>query len=133
MLKSILIILYTTLMLSAVLSPEKADLDITVSNIEVQRGGEIWIGLYDKANNFGKIGKELSKKQVAVTKNGVLTVTFYEVPVGTYSVAVFHDDNRNGHFDKNFFGQPEEGHAFMDKKFSLKTGVKKNLDVELCY
>jgi len=133
MLKSILIILYALFMLSAIHTEEKVDLDITVSNIKVERGGEIWIGLYDKAKNFGKIGKEISRKQVAVAKNGVLTITFYELPVGTYSIAVFHDDNRNGAFDKNFFGQAKEGHAFLNKKFSLQADIKMNLDIELSY
>ena len=33
---------------------------------------------------------------------------------GTYAVAVYHDENDNHHFDKNFFGLPAEGYGFSN-------------------
>ncbi len=33
---------------------------------------------------------------------------------GTYAVAVFHDENDNHHFDRNFLGLPAEGYGFSN-------------------
>ena len=33
---------------------------------------------------------------------------------GTYAVAIYHDENGNKKFDKNFFGLPTEGFGFSN-------------------
>ncbi len=33
---------------------------------------------------------------------------------GAYAVAVYHDENGNGHFDRNFLGLPAEGFGFSN-------------------
>ena len=33
---------------------------------------------------------------------------------GIYAVAVYHDENDNHHFDKNFLGLPAEGYGFSN-------------------
>lgn len=33
---------------------------------------------------------------------------------GTYAVAIYHDENNNHHFDRNFLGLPAEGYGFSN-------------------
>ena len=45
---------------------------------------------------------------------------FADIPPGTYALAVFHDENRNGTLDTNWLGIPTEGYGFSnDVKASL--------------
>ena len=45
---------------------------------------------------------------------------FEDIPPGTYALAVFHDENRNGTLDTNWLGIPTEGYGFSnDVKASL--------------
>ena len=39
------------------------------------------------------------------------TVTFKDVPAGTYAVSYIHDENGNGKMDTNFMGIPKEGYG----------------------
>ena len=33
---------------------------------------------------------------------------------GTYAIAIYHDENNNHHFDRNFLGLPSEGYGFSN-------------------
>ncbi len=45
---------------------------------------------------------------------------FADIPPGTYALAVFHDEHRNGTLDTNWLGIPTEGYGFSnDVKASL--------------
>lgn len=39
---------------------------------------------------------------------------FRDVPPGTYAIAAMHDENRNGHLDRNWLGIPTEGYGFSE-------------------
>jgi uncharacterized protein (DUF2141 family) len=56
---------------------------------------------------------------VGPVKADSLTLTFENLPFGTYAVSVHHDINENGRLDKNFFGIPREpfGVSNNPKKF----------------
>ena len=50
-----------------------------------------------------------------VTLVGLSTEACFKVETpGTYAVAVYHDENDNHHFDKNFLGLPAEGYGFSN-------------------
>ena len=38
---------------------------------------------------------------------------------GTYAVAIYHDENDNHHFDRNFLGLPSEGYGFSNNAAPL--------------
>lgn len=70
---------------------------------------------------------------------------FNEVPAGTYGVAVFHDENKNGQLDFSSMGMPLEGYghsnnpakrpgepSFDETKFSL-TQPTATIDISLIY
>lgn len=92
--------------------------------------GKMFIALYNTETEF------LIKEYKGIISNLVnksCTVTFKDIPAGTYAVSIFHDENDNGELDTNFFGIPTEDYGcsndatgFMgppkwsDAKFSLK-------------
>jgi uncharacterized protein (DUF2141 family) len=68
--------------------------------------------------------------------NGESRCRFVPVPIGSYAVACFHDENGNGKLDRGLFGIPKEGTVvsnrakgfmgppkFDDAKFSLAGGA----------
>ena len=44
---------------------------------------------------------------------------FMDIPPGTYSLAVIHDENMNGKLDTNWLGVPKEGYGFSNDATSL--------------
>jgi uncharacterized protein (DUF2141 family) len=40
---------------------------------------------------------------------------FFDIPPGTYALAVIHDENMNGKLDANWLGIPTEGYGFSKK------------------
>ena len=50
----------------------------------------------------------------APAHEGVVHVGIFGVPLGTYAVQVFHDENDNLRIDRNFLGLPTEGMGFSN-------------------
>lgn len=71
--------------------------------------GRIVISIFNSPDTFFSPDKfryhELNVAESIV--NGKVSTTF-ELPVGEYAVAVYHDSNDNGKMDTNFIGIPEE-------------------------
>ncbi|WP_138433822.1 DUF2141 domain-containing protein [Winogradskyella algicola] len=93
--------------------------------------GKMFIAVYDSETDF--LDKSY-KGVISSITNKSCTVTFKEIPEGTYAVSIFHDENDNGKLDSNFVGIPKEDYGcsnnakgFMgppkwkDAKFDLKT------------
>jgi len=88
------------------------ELTVRVHDIRNSRG-TVHIGIFNTPDGFPKTGGELQGATVAV-HGGVATASF-EVPAdGNYAVAVYHDENGNGIFDRNFLGIPKEGYGFSN-------------------
>lgn len=115
------------------------DITVVVKNAE-NDNGQMFFGLHDNENDFLK--KEIRGDIKKIT-DGTSTITFKNVPVGTYAVSVFHDENDNGKLDTNSFGIPNEDYGcsnnakgFMgppkweNAKFELKDG-NQNLIINL--
>lgn len=51
---------------------------------------------------------------VLIDNKEVVTITFENVPEGTYGVSVIHDSNGNGELDANSFGMPVEDYGFSN-------------------
>ena len=92
-----------------------SDLSIKIKNIE-NSFGFIHIALYDDSKNFPKqTGKKLGIKKKAndFLKDG--GVILKNLNSGTYAVAVYHDENSNGRFDR-LLGLPIEKYGFRKSK-----------------
>ncbi|MFT7344711.1 MAG: hypothetical protein ACI9XP_001298 [Lentimonas sp.] len=109
-------------------------LKIEVTGFENDKG-TARIGVYNKKEDFGKDGKQISGYVVKiVNKKAYIEVT--DLPAGWYALAAYHDVNENDKIDKNFIGIPTEIYGFsrnarstfstpdyMDATFQLKDTV----------
>lgn len=69
------------------------------------------VALYRTPDGFAtKAGRFM--EVVLPARRGANEAVFSNVPVGSYGLAAFHDENDNVEFDKNFFGFPQEGFGF---------------------
>lgn len=102
---------------------------VNVTNVSSNEG-KIIIGLYDNEADFLKKSFEGKRTEI---KDNSCTVTFANIPEGTYAISLFHDENGNGKIDTNFMHIPKEDYGcsnnargFMgppkwkDAKFELK-------------
>ena len=102
-------ILFALLLLSAtVAKAQKNTVTVQVENLRSEKGA-CRAYLFDNAKSFpSEMDKALASKSVAI--NGTKAIlTFENVPVGTYAISVFHDENNNNTLDTNFIGIPKEG------------------------
>lgn len=83
---------------------------VSVRNLR-KKSGDLFIGWYVKPEGFRVLESAYYKRVVPVKDQETLTATF-QVPTGTYAVAIFLDANRNGQLDTNFFGAPVEPYGF---------------------
>ena len=76
--------------------------------------GVVQFALY---NEEGSIPDEKYAKYykllTATINDGTSSVTFTDLPVGTYVINILHDENRNGEVDKGFV-LPKEGLGFSN-------------------
>ena len=85
-----------------------AKLVLSISNFE-STVGRVFISIYNNSDTF--LGKEKFQKRELVVADAIVdgkVSTAFDLPVGEYAVAVFHDDNDNGKMDSNFIGIPNE-------------------------
>lgn len=73
--------------------------------------GTVHVALYDSADAFAKSDGMLADLVVPASAP---TATFDHLKPGIYAVAVYHDENANGHFDRGFLGIPKEGYGFSN-------------------
>lgn len=88
-------------------------LQIAVSGMRTTKGN-ITITIYpDDPAHFLNGAYKLARQHVAVTLP-VTHACFVVAAPGRYAVALFGDENNNGHFDTNFLGIPIEGYGFSN-------------------
>lgn len=93
--------------------PNQVRLQIDVSGMHTTKG-DITITIYpDDSAHFLDGAYKLARQHIAVTLP-VTHACFVVAAPGYYAVALFGDENRNGHFDTNFLGIPTEGYGFSN-------------------
>lgn len=75
--------------------------------------GKAYVALFRPTDDFPKVSGQYKAKVIEIN-NKTASVTFENVPIGTYAVAVFHDKNKNGILDKNLVGAPTEDYGFSN-------------------
>ena len=75
--------------------------------------GSVFIGLYATPSKFLNGNQNDAMKKVRAS-TGPITVTFDNLPPGTYAVGAYHDENGNDHLDTDFIGLPTEGYALSN-------------------
>ncbi len=136
------VLLITVLFFGVNIFAQNGQVDVTVKGINVKKGGIVKIGLYKK-DGFPELGKELIGENVKVTKSEI-EVSFKDVPVGIYAIAIIQDKNSDGEHNTNLFGAPTEPYGFSnnvygrfgppdfeDVSFEVKNGEKVLLTVNI--
>jgi uncharacterized protein (DUF2141 family) len=71
--------------------------------------GQVGCLLFNSARGYPKDpGAALQRKWCAIASSESVC-PFDPIPAGTYAVACFHDENKNGKLDTGLFGIPTEG------------------------
>ncbi len=120
-----------------------SDLEIIVDNLR-NSSGFIRFALYNKEYGFPENEHKIDKIDIQLESKKMKTV-FKNLSPGNYAVAMFHDENGNNEFDKNFFGFPLEGFGFSNdakiffgpptfKDAAVEIGnVRKTIKIEINY
>jgi uncharacterized protein (DUF2141 family) len=83
-------------------------LTVTILNFR-NNEGQVSVALYNKEEAFPKSPDKAVKLLLAPIRDKKSIVVFESLPPGEYAISVFHDENKNGKMDSNFFGIPKEG------------------------
>ena len=98
-------------MLMASVEMAPAQLSVEITHL-TQSGGTLRVALYKPGAKFGKTTPDFYKNS-PVNQSGDQVVSF-EVPPGTYAIAVYHDLNDNNKLDRNLIGYPKEPFGFSN-------------------
>ena len=74
--------------------------------------GHVLLALYRPQDGFSETKPTAFRKQTIPAHAGTLTVQLDDLPIGTYAIALIHDENDNLKIDTGFFGIPTEGFCF---------------------
>jgi uncharacterized protein (DUF2141 family) len=133
-----------TASLSTAEAPATGVLTIRISQLH-SNTGQVGCALFNSAAGFPSEPTKAIQTRWCAIKDQASTCAFDPIPAGTYAVACFHDENKNGQLDKGLFGIPKEGtvasnHAkgtmgpppFDKAKFSFP-GAATTLDLRMGY
>lgn len=96
------------------------DLQIVVDGVQRQQG-QVCISLFAGSQGFpDRSDRAIRAQCVPVGKR--TAVTFGNIALGNYAIAVYHDRNGNGKLDRNFLGIPTEGFGFSRNPV-IRTGA----------
>lgn len=92
-------------------SQNSGDFVIVVNNIK-DSDGIIQLALFNNAESF--LEDAYLTKSVKVNNTGSATITFKDLPFGTYALSIFNDLNDNEELDTNAIGIPKEPFGFSN-------------------
>jgi len=76
--------------------------------------GNVRCSLFSSAEDFPNNGDLLARTVTAPIVARTATCEFAGVAPGIYAVVLFHDENGDGKFNRDWFGLPEEGYGFSN-------------------
>jgi uncharacterized protein (DUF2141 family) len=88
--------------------PPTGVLTVRVSQLR-SNDGQVGCMLYNSAKGFPTDPSAAAQKKWCTISNKTSTCGFDPIPAGTYAVACFHDENKDGKLDTGLFGIPREG------------------------
>lgn len=93
-------------------APATAELRVLVKGL-VSNKGRVRFRLFGTADTYNRQDEAFREEFVAIS-NRMSQWVVKGVPAQVYSVVVYHDENANGKFDRNFLGIPEESYGFSN-------------------
>ena len=85
---------------------------VTIDGVRSAQGN-VFVGLYASPSKFLN-GNQCDAMKRVKASAAPITVTFDNLPPGTYAVGAYHDENANDHLDTNLLGLPIEGYALSN-------------------
>ncbi len=78
--------------------------------------GQIKVGIEKSAAEFdqGPLHEARYRGETVLSKEGRIEVLFRDLPLGSYAVKSFHDEDGNGQLNTNFMGIPTEDYGFSN-------------------
>ena len=141
--KTLVIKIFLLLLPAAAINAQ--DVEVTITGIRNTRG-QMGLGVFRDNETFKKekayrdlqfVKKDISKGEMKVR---------FDLPPGTYGIALVDDENSDGVMEYNRLGIPKEGFGFSDyyhtglKKpkfdsfsFTLEKGQKKSIKIKVRY
>ena len=98
-------------------------LTVQVEGLKNQTG-EVCLAIFSGSRGFPSGSQDVVKSQCILIDNNPLTVTFGDLPFGSYAVAIYHDFNQDKQLNQNFLGIPTEGFGFSNDA-PIRTGPAK--------
>jgi uncharacterized protein (DUF2141 family) len=124
--------------------PPTAVLTVRVSSLR-SNDGQVGCMIYNAPKGFPTDSSAALQRRWCPIEKSASACAFDPIPAGTYAVACFHDENKNGKLDTGLFGIPKEGtvvsnHAkgfmgppsFKDARFSF-SGTASELPLRMGY
>ena len=97
--------------LSVPASADSAQLVVRIDGVRSD-DGVVRLGLFRSADDFPR-GQPVAGQSVPAMAGSVVAV-FDDVSDGRYAIAVYHDEDGDGQFTRNFLGLPLEGYGFSN-------------------
>jgi uncharacterized protein (DUF2141 family) len=88
--------------------PPVGVLTVRVTNLR-SSSGQVGCTIYNSAKGFPTDSSAALQRLWCPIANATSVCAFAPIPAGTYAVACFHDENKNGKLDTGMFGIPKEG------------------------
>ena len=95
-----------------------ADLTLNITGV-IPNTGQVQVGLMDGPEGFPMTRTPLVGEMVKVGAEDNVSVTFKNLPAGTYAVSVFQDEDNDGKMATNFLGAPQEPFGFSNNAMSF--------------
>ena len=96
-------------LLACCASASAATVQVTIAGVTSDKG-VVQVAVCDEAN----YRKDCRLTATVPAHTGAVTVDVPNVPVGTWAVLAYHDENGNKKLDTNFVGMPTEGYGFSN-------------------
>ncbi|MEO1435439.1 MAG: DUF2141 domain-containing protein [Bacteroidota bacterium] len=87
---------------------ETVNITLEISSIKSAGVGTIQFMLFDSGKGFPKNPEEAKFIGKVDNFQSSARYTFKNIPKGTYAIAAFQDQNKNGKIDSNMIGMPKE-------------------------
>lgn len=134
------IITYLTFLFSGFMLTAQNSVEVTMTQFK-NSDGVVQVGLYNQSSEF--LETEFRQASSKISQE-TATVTFLDVPDGTYAISCYHDADSNGKLDmfmgmfptesygcsnnaRGFFGPPK----WEDAKFEIKDGEVRKMIIRM--
>lgn len=106
-----LILLLLSFTLCSFLNAQR--LTVKLENISSSKG-KMLLALFNKEEGFPGTPQKAFRILDIPAKKPSVSLSFDQLPSGTYALAVFHDVNNDGELNTNFLGVPKEDYGFSN-------------------